>query len=595
MGEQVNTILDKTQDEVLEEYKSYANVLEGGSLKDKPWFWNRLGPIFYETPYGSTVLDFGCNAGDFVELLEKDRGCKSFGIDISEICVKEAKEKGRNVELYDGKNIPFPDNYFDVVYLNEVLIHVYDQEAVLKEIKRVLKPTGFLLGSTPHKNLQTRFWEESFSHHDYPTEKDVTDKLLGVFDKAYLRVLNGAQFSFTMAQSSVGNEPAEILFKAGGKSTKPWEESLLDKSVLRVWMGFTAPPADVYYRMSGYADKMRELGDEIAYEPYSHDDLSSTSRWQGKVLEKHVQYQFDALMRAADLSVWQIVHTLQCVAFLRCIKDVFKKPVVTEIDDWLFDVPSSNLASNPYKPNSDMEWCAYEQIKLSDHIIVSTKYLKESLLEMFPEKKIHIVPNSIDFKIWDEIEIHETIPKKKEGNIRIVYTGCGNHNGDVEIVKRPLLSLLEEFPNLEIVWPMQFESWKDINHERIHYVNKWLPLTKYPGMIKGWNSDIGIAPLRDNNLNRSKSNLRWLEFSALKIPSVVSKVQPFQESVVDGKTGYIANNQRDWYEKLKILIEHKSERVRIGKDAYMEVKRNFNMDKVAKDYRKILQGIKRGL
>lgn len=584
---------DTTKEEVEKEYISYPSVLGEETLADRPWYWNRLGPLFYECPFGSTVLDFGANTGEFVELLEKDRGCRAYGVDISEVCVKEAKEKGRNVELSNGDKLAFPDNSFDVVFLNEVLVHVFDPKIILSEIKRVLKPSGFVLGSTPHKNLENTVWDDSRMHRRYYNEVELEKQLYEVFDTVHLRTLTGGQFAFTMAQSALGNEPAEILFKCGGKDTKNFEEALNNKNILRVWMGFSHPPADVYYRMSGFADKMREKGAEIAYESYDHNDLNSTADWQKRIMNKHVLNQFDAILKCADMSVWQITSSLSVIAFLRCARDVYKKPLLTEVDDWLFDLPSYNMASVAYKPNSDAEWCAYEQLKLSDGFIVSTKFLSDSLGEMFPDKPIYIVKNSIDFKLWDGIEPFETIPKKKEGVVRIGYSGCGNHDGDVELLREPILALLDEYPNLEIVMSMQFESWKVMNDPRIIYVNKWLPFTKFPRMIKGWDLDIGIAPLRDNNLNRAKSNLRWLEYSALKLPSVMSKVQPFSESVMSGRTGYLCNSKKDWYHRLKGLIESKEERERIGMNAYREVKENFNLDKVAEGYAELLKQIKK--
>ncbi len=59
--------------------------------------------------------------------------------------------------------IPFPDAFFDKVLFMEVLEHIPQEEvsAAFKEIKRVLKPGGMLLLSTPNKrNLRARIWGE---------------------------------------------------------------------------------------------------------------------------------------------------------------------------------------------------------------------------------------------------------------------------------------------------------------------------------------------------------------------------------------------------------------------------------------------------
>lgn len=60
------------------------------------------------------------------------------------------------VRPYDGKNIPFPDDSFDVVFSSNVLEHVKNLPHIQSEIKRVLKPEGFCLHLMP--SGAWRFW-----------------------------------------------------------------------------------------------------------------------------------------------------------------------------------------------------------------------------------------------------------------------------------------------------------------------------------------------------------------------------------------------------------------------------------------------------
>ena len=604
----MNTITkETTKEDLLEEYKTYPLTGADNIVEEKPFYIHRLAPIFYEVPMKSRVLDVGCNDGTMMKLLKDKRECKVYGVDISEVALDVAKNKGLNVQFADAHILPFKDKYFDVVILSEVLSHVKNPDEVLSEIRRVLKKDGSLLGSCPHANLMRHVWEDKRKIRQYYETNELVEVLNKSFKKTYIKTLKGGQFSMGFAEGFMADMDAEILFKSGGKDTKDWEEALLDKSILRVWFGPTQGPGTTYYRMRGFIDKMRSDRVEIGYDPYENSDDQGPSAWQQKIMRSQAfpdrarsmvaLNHLEQVLKASDLSVWQITPYKDVLAFMRCAKDVLKKPIVTELDDWLYDLPAYNIASNPYQPNSEAMWVAYEQMNMSDAFIVSTKFIQEMCKEMFPHVPCYVVKNSIDFNVWDKVEA-VPLPNerfKKEGGIRIGFTGCGNHDEDIALIKEPILALLDEYPNLEFIYPaVGLPSWKDVTHPRVLKWNTWVPIDQFPGHAKGWDMDIGVAPLRDNTFNRAKSNLRWLEYSALGIPSVMSDVRPFQECIKEGKTGFLVNSKRQWYEKLKQLIDSESMRKNVGRFAYDEVKQNYSMDNVARSYTSILKEIKRG-
>lgn len=51
--------------------------------------------------------------------------------------------------FYDGKNIPFPPEFFNGIICTQVLEHVLHNEALLMEMARVLKPKGYLILTVP--------------------------------------------------------------------------------------------------------------------------------------------------------------------------------------------------------------------------------------------------------------------------------------------------------------------------------------------------------------------------------------------------------------------------------------------------------------
>jgi ubiquinone/menaquinone biosynthesis C-methylase UbiE/glycosyltransferase involved in cell wall biosynthesis len=593
---------DTKKSDVLEQYKKYQDTNPKGI---EPYHRSTVEPIVCEIPDGSKVLDVGCNSGELMKHLRDTKGCDVTGVDVAEEPLKLAREKGLDVLNADAEHLPFTDGEFDVVILREVLAHLHDPVKALKEIRRVLKPSGFLLGSAPHANIENNVWDDKAPHHRYFTEESLLEALNQAFEMTHLRVLTGAQFSMGFAMSHMAEKPAELLWKSGNADVPEWEHALTsDNKTLRVWMGPTQPPGDAYYRMIGFAEKMRKMSDtEVGYETFSWKSNDGCSDWQTKILmsddgEISSSIAFDTLcklIKVADPLVFQVTYFEDVLTLFESIKDFHKdKKLITECDDWIFDIPAYNVASNPYKPNSDKEKIADQQFRLSDAIIVSTSFLKEALSTMYPDKAIHVIPNAIDFDLWDNVKGDGVMTAKKDGVVRLGFSGCGNHGGDLEMIKPVLLKLLEDFPNLEIVISAEFECFKDVKHERFIVPGRWVDIMSYPSMIKGWDLDIGIAPLRDNQFNRSKSNLRWLEYSALGIPTVASRVRPFTESIHQAVDGVLCSTKQEWYSALKQLIEDADLRKTIGASAYERVKKDFNMDEVAKKYRDLLEGIKHG-
>jgi ubiquinone/menaquinone biosynthesis C-methylase UbiE len=99
------------------------------------------------------VIEVGCGAGHILERIPKG---KLYGVDISEIQIKRAKERlGDRVDLQKspGEKIPYEDKYFDKILCSEVIEHVLDPLPLLLEMKRVLKDEGVLSLSIPNENL----------------------------------------------------------------------------------------------------------------------------------------------------------------------------------------------------------------------------------------------------------------------------------------------------------------------------------------------------------------------------------------------------------------------------------------------------------
>ncbi|PWW46828.1 methionine biosynthesis protein MetW [Melaminivora alkalimesophila] len=92
-------------------------------------------------PEGSRVLDLGCGDGALLDLLQRERGCSGYGIEIADANVLACVRRGVDViqlNLDEGL-AAFADDSFDVVLQIDTLQHLRNAEVMLRETARVGK------------------------------------------------------------------------------------------------------------------------------------------------------------------------------------------------------------------------------------------------------------------------------------------------------------------------------------------------------------------------------------------------------------------------------------------------------------------------
>ena len=90
-------------------------------------------------PRGSRVLDLGCGNGAFLSLLQSERGCTGYGVEIDDANVLACVQRGVSViqlNLEQGLSM-FEDQSFDVVLQIDTLQHLRNAETMLRETARV--------------------------------------------------------------------------------------------------------------------------------------------------------------------------------------------------------------------------------------------------------------------------------------------------------------------------------------------------------------------------------------------------------------------------------------------------------------------------
>lgn len=122
---------------------------------------NNLGESFYSKYLkyieeslpnkDSIFLDVGFGSGTVLRKLQADGYINGYGVDISKLFVHEGKKhKLSHLYHYDGTNLPFSNNFFDVIGSFNVLEHTEQPEKFLQEQIRKLKKGGKIIVACPN-------------------------------------------------------------------------------------------------------------------------------------------------------------------------------------------------------------------------------------------------------------------------------------------------------------------------------------------------------------------------------------------------------------------------------------------------------------
>jgi glycosyltransferase involved in cell wall biosynthesis len=253
-----------------------------------------------------------------------------------------------------------------------------------------------------------------------------------------------------------------------------------------------------------------------------------------------------------------VVQRARSPKFLQWVTAAHAKgiPVVYELDDDLFHVPKHNPAYTTWGSKEAMRVCR-AMLESCDHVIVSTSPLKQTMVEMggIAESKLTVAYNHLHPDIWGPEQFEDVPVCNNVGNIVIGYQGSITHSADFAVLIPALQRILHTFPQVRLrLFGTVPESLKgEIPVTRFDWM-KGVVFEQYPRNLWHANFDINIAPLVDSQFNRCKSNLKVLDASAVRVPTVASTVHPYASTITHGVDGMLASTTEEWYEALAQLV-----------------------------------------
>ena len=231
------------------------------------------------------------------------------------------------------------------------------------------------------------------------------------------------------------------------------------------------------------------------------------------------------------------------------LRDRLEFRLVYDTDDITFreDIPIYNPFRRIYISDEVREFQP-KIMELCDEVTVSTPYLREYLLNKTSQKKISVVPNFIPYNwmgsYYSEEQILSRYRKNKE-RPKILYSGSSSHfdthritdneRDDFFHVRDMIIETRNEFEWIFVgshppsISPylrsgeMQYFSWKN--------------LIEYPQFLSSLGCSMAVAPLMENDFNRAKSDIKFLEAAALGLPIACQDMCTYAIAPIRFKTG----------------------------------------------------------
>lgn len=292
-----------------------------------------------------------------------------------------------------------------------------------------------------------------------------------------------------------------------------------------------------------------------------------------------------AEMRDADIIVFHRANTNWHHRIAMELQKMGKIIVFDNDDTYQLDEfhPFFNLDDRGFEENKEkINNVINNFIRNSDLVTCSTEYLAKEYREI--NQNVVVLPNCVNPDDWDT-------PLRNEGEkIRIGIVGSTAYHHDFERIK-DVLTKLDQDPRVQLVmmglvkktsdnpkisevYDDEYSFWESLkNLEHM----AWVPMDEYFDTLNELRLDMMLIPRRENNFNKAKSNIKFLEAAMLEIPVIAQSFPdgPYEEIEHD-VNGMLITNDGQWMQCIEKMMS-KVVRDRISKAAKEYVLKNYNI------------------
>lgn len=322
------------------------------------------------------------------------------------------------------------------------------------------------------------------------------------------------------------------------------------------------------FRVEQYLPHLKDRGISYSVRPFYNSSIYRILYEKGYFVRKALFLLFFMLRRTRDILGARNYN----VVFIH--REAY--PFASYIYEWLFrffgkkliyDFDDSIFLKKPIKIK--------KIISMSDYVIAGNDFLKDYAFQY--NKNVAVLPTCIDTQIYR--------PKNKpkdRNKIVIGWIGTSFTAIYLDLLKDVYATLADRFKNIE--FRVIGGYLKNLN----------LPITPKRWSLESEVSDlqefdIGVMPLFDDDWAKGKCGFKIIQYMAVGIPTVASRVGMNVEIIEDGKDGFLVGNKEEWVEKLSLLIEDRGLREKMGKLGRMKVESLYSIDANKQKYIDILE------
>lgn len=192
---------------------------------------------------------------------------------------------------------------------------------------------------------------------------------------------------------------------------------------------------------------------------------------------------------------------------------------------------------------------------------------------------VEVVPTPVDLENYERAGLTDRAART------LVWIGLPENVAYLELVHPVLSGLARRYPDLRLrVVSSSFPEWSDVPIERV----AWSGATEVASLRS---AGVGIMPLTDDDWTRGKCAFKLLQYMAAGLPCVGSAVGANRDVVVEGVTGFLANDAAGWERSLRALLDDPSLAARMGEAGRERVRQHYDRRVVARRVADLIEGL----